>query len=175
MMPEMDGFAVCEKLRQRYSQADLPIIFVTAKNRIKDLSKGYKIGGNDYISKPFFKDELLARIEHQFTFLNAIARISDITEFANLIADITSIGVLSTKIYEFTTRIPNGVDSFLFKNKTLLKSTNTSDSQKAVDIFKPWISRKTISGITMKKVTSFSILMTFLNSVLVCCSHQSCR
>ena len=136
MMPEMDGFAVCQKLRERYSQTDLPIIFVTAKNRIRDLHKGFEAGGNDYISKPFFKDELLARVELQLTFLNAVNRLSDITEFSNLIADITDIDTLCMKILEFVSRIPVVSNVYLFRNNSLLNAADSTGSQKAKDLLK---------------------------------------
>ena len=63
MMPKMSGYEVCQKLRQNHPANELPIIMVTAKNRVADLVKGFKAGANDYLVKPFSKDELLSRIE----------------------------------------------------------------------------------------------------------------
>ncbi|MCP3871622.1 MAG: response regulator [Desulfobacteraceae bacterium] len=65
MMPEMNGYEVCQKLRERFSSARLPIIMLTAKNRMSDLVEGLEAGANDYLTKPFFKDELLARVKTQ--------------------------------------------------------------------------------------------------------------
>lgn len=62
MMPKMSGFDTARKIREGLSEEQLPIIFLTAKNQLNDLIKGFESGGNDYITKPFFKDELLARI-----------------------------------------------------------------------------------------------------------------
>ena len=62
MMPGMDGFEVCRKIRQKYSANDLPIIMVTAKNQVADLVEGLSAGANDFISKPYSREELLARI-----------------------------------------------------------------------------------------------------------------
>ncbi len=64
MMPEMDGFEVCEKLKNNPETKDIPIIFLTAKNETADIVKGFKIGGVDYITKPFQKEELLVRIDN---------------------------------------------------------------------------------------------------------------
>ena len=61
MMPKMSGFEVCEKLRETWSATELPIILLTAKNQIEDLVKGFESGANDYLTKPFSKNELLAR------------------------------------------------------------------------------------------------------------------
>ena len=62
MMPKMSGYDVCIRLREKYSSSDLPIILLTAKNQVKDLIHGFKSGANDYLAKPFSKNELLARI-----------------------------------------------------------------------------------------------------------------
>ncbi len=62
MMPDISGYEVCAKIRERYSMQELPIIFLTAKNQPDDLVRAFKIGGNDFLSKPVSKPELLARI-----------------------------------------------------------------------------------------------------------------
>jgi signal transduction histidine kinase len=61
MMPKMSGYEVCRRLRERYSLFDLPIVMLTAKNQIQDIVLGFQSGANDYIQKPFDKEELLAR------------------------------------------------------------------------------------------------------------------
>lgn len=62
MMPRMDGYELCQKLRENYHSAMLPVIMLTAKNQVADLVEGLNAGANDYIAKPFTKKELLARI-----------------------------------------------------------------------------------------------------------------
>jgi signal transduction histidine kinase len=62
MMPRMSGYEVCQRLRERYSLFDLPIVMLTAKNQIQDIVLGFQSGANDYIQKPFDKEELLARV-----------------------------------------------------------------------------------------------------------------
>ncbi len=61
MMPEMDGFEVCKKLKQDVETSDTPVIFLTAKADMNSIVKGFAIGGQDYITKPFNASELLAR------------------------------------------------------------------------------------------------------------------
>ncbi len=63
MMPEMDGYQVCEKLKQDPTTKDIPIIFITAKHETKSIIKGFEVGGIDYILKPFNGMELMARID----------------------------------------------------------------------------------------------------------------
>lgn len=65
MMPGMSGYTVCSELRKTHSMDDLPIIFLTAKNQVANLVEGFSVGGNDYLTKPFSKNELLARIDVQ--------------------------------------------------------------------------------------------------------------
>ena len=62
MMPKMSGFEVCERIRTKYLMSELPVIFITAKNQIKDLVEGFSYGANDYVTKPISKDEFLARV-----------------------------------------------------------------------------------------------------------------
>ena len=62
MMPEMSGYEVCEQLRQRYSMLDLPIIMLSALGQVQDRIRGFESGANDYLTKPFNKEELTARI-----------------------------------------------------------------------------------------------------------------
>jgi two-component system sensor histidine kinase/response regulator len=63
MMPEMDGYTVCRELKKNPQTKDIPIIFLTAKTTKEDIVKGFNTGGVDYITKPFNREELLARIK----------------------------------------------------------------------------------------------------------------
>jgi DNA-binding response OmpR family regulator len=62
MLPNKNGFEVAEEIREVNS--DIPIIFLTAKTQTEDVIKGFKLGGNDYIRKPFSMEELIVRIEN---------------------------------------------------------------------------------------------------------------
>ncbi|WP_394247699.1 ATP-binding protein [Vibrio profundi] len=62
MMPGLSGYQVCEALRKEYDHAQLPIIMLTALNQAEDRVRGFESGANDYLSKPFNKQELAARI-----------------------------------------------------------------------------------------------------------------
>ncbi|MBS1513318.1 MAG: response regulator transcription factor [Bacteroidetes bacterium] len=62
MLPNKDGFAIADEIREL--NADVPIIFLTAKVQTEDVVKGFNIGGNDYIRKPFSMEELIVRIQN---------------------------------------------------------------------------------------------------------------
>lgn len=63
MMPGMDGFEVCKKIKDS-EHRDIPIIFLTAKAETEDVVTGFKLGGADYIRKPFSKEELIVRVKN---------------------------------------------------------------------------------------------------------------
>jgi len=63
MMPEMDGYEVCERLKSDRSTKHIPIIFLTAKTGTEDIVRGFEAGAVDYVTKPFNSTELLARIK----------------------------------------------------------------------------------------------------------------
>ncbi len=63
MMPEMDGLEVCQKIKSRKESKDIPVIFITAKSDVESVSTAFEVGGVDYITKPFNRVELLARVK----------------------------------------------------------------------------------------------------------------
>ncbi len=62
MMPGLDGFETCKKLKSKTSTKDIPIIFITAKSDKNDVVNGFQLGGVDYITKPFNYEEVLRRV-----------------------------------------------------------------------------------------------------------------
>src|SRR5947207_9552772 len=62
MLPNKDGFSIADEIRKMDLQ--VPIIFLTAKTQTEDVVKGFTLGGNDYIRKPFSVEELIVRIEN---------------------------------------------------------------------------------------------------------------
>jgi two-component system sensor histidine kinase ChiS len=73
MMPRMSGYEVCRRLREKFSLFDLPILMLTAKNQVQDVVLGFQAGANDYIQKPFDKEELLARVQTLLDLKNAVS------------------------------------------------------------------------------------------------------
>jgi CheY-like chemotaxis protein len=62
MMPGMDGFQTCQLLKQNPATRDVPVVFLTALSEANELTKCFAAGGADYITKPFRKEELFARV-----------------------------------------------------------------------------------------------------------------
>lgn len=64
MMPNMDGYEVCKRLKSNYQTSHIPIIMVTAKAELENRLQGFEDGANDYITKPFAITELLVRVKN---------------------------------------------------------------------------------------------------------------
>jgi two-component system sensor histidine kinase ChiS len=95
MMPRMSGYEACSRLRERHSMFDLPILMLTARNQTQDIVLGFQSGANDYIQKPFDKDELLARIKTLLELKNAVA--------ASLVANKAKTAFLANMSHEIRT------------------------------------------------------------------------
>ena len=76
MMPDMDGFEVCRRLQADRSLCDTPVIFITALGSTEDVVTGLRLGGVDYITKPFRDEEVLARVQTQLH-LGRLRRVLD--------------------------------------------------------------------------------------------------
>ena len=133
MMPKLSGYEVCQKLRESFLPSELPVVMLTAKNQVIDLVDGFKTGANDYLTKPFSKDELLSRIKTHlnlqrinratgkfvpYEFLRAIGRDS-ITD-VNLGDQVhKEVSILFLDILEYTTLSENMTpkENFMFINE----------------------------------------------------------
>lgn len=76
MMPDLDGYEVCEALKSRPETANIPIIFISALDDVKNKVKAFEIGGADYITKPFQLNEVLMRVQNQIN-LFALKRLTN--------------------------------------------------------------------------------------------------
>lgn len=64
MMPDMDGYEVCEHLKKKTETQNIPVLFISALNDARDKVRAFQVGGMDYITKPFQIKEVLARVAH---------------------------------------------------------------------------------------------------------------
>ena len=85
MIPKMDGYEVCRRIRANPLFSDLKVILVSAKMMLDDKLQGYEIGADDYMTKPFDASELLAKVK-VFLRLKNVEEINKIkTNFINLL------------------------------------------------------------------------------------------
>jgi CheY-like chemotaxis protein len=72
MMPGMDGFETCEKIKENEITKNIPIIFITAVSETDSIVKGFQLGAMDYITKPFRQEEVVARVSTQLKLKKAM-------------------------------------------------------------------------------------------------------
>ncbi len=75
VMPGMDGYEVCAKLKADKATRDIPVIFISALKEIEDKMRAFSKGGVDYISKPFQAEEVLARVKTHITLYSLVNRL----------------------------------------------------------------------------------------------------
>jgi len=97
-MPEMDGYEVCKYLKTKEQYKDIPIIFLTALTDIENIIQGFIVGGQDYVTKPFNSEELLARVQ---THLELKQRREEIARYAEKLLHLnTELELLNHKLNE---------------------------------------------------------------------------
>lgn len=62
IMPDLDGFAICKKLKESSETADIPVIFLTGRAESSDITRSYDLGGADYLAKPFNAAEMRVKV-----------------------------------------------------------------------------------------------------------------
>ncbi len=77
MMPQLSGYEVLTEVRKTQPESTLPIVLLTAKNREQDIVEGFERGASDYVTKPFSKSELLARVAHHLRLVLTARRLAE--------------------------------------------------------------------------------------------------
>ena len=111
MMPDMDGYEVCKRLKNNLITKDIPIIFITAKADEDSIEKAYDIGGIDYVTKPFKPKELLAKVKRELY-------LQDLQKELKLLASTDSMTKLYNRRY-FTKMAEHSLDLSKRENKDL--------------------------------------------------------
>jgi len=76
MMPEMDGYEVCRRLKKDEDLKNIPVIFITAKGETEDVLEGFGVGAVDFIMKPFKLEEVYARVKTHLTLSAALKKLT---------------------------------------------------------------------------------------------------
>ncbi|WP_373000028.1 diguanylate cyclase [Sulfurimonas sp.] len=103
MMPDMDGYEVCRRLKNMSHTKDIPVIFVTANTDEDSIERAYEVGGIDYVTKPFKPRELTARVKTQI-------------KLKNLLSDLNFIAS-----YDYLTKVYNRRKFFELANKMFVE------------------------------------------------------
>ena len=125
MMPEMNGFELCQKLKNDTATSHIPIVMLTARSLEQDKLKGYSAGADAYLIKPFNKKELLVRIE-QLTELRKKLQKKYSSSASSFQKPVTTEDEFLNKLY---TLIDNNLDNADYKSANLSANMNFSESQ----------------------------------------------
>lgn len=106
-MPEMSGFEVCQKLKSNSETAHIPIIFLSAANNMVDKTQVFKVGGVDYINKPFYMEEVLARVQHQLTIINLNTQLEEKVKERTKHLEIANAQLAEMAFHDSLTKLAN--------------------------------------------------------------------
>ncbi len=121
MMPEMDGYEVCQQLKADEQTRDIPIIFISALDEATDKVRGFNLGGADYIVKPFQEQEVLARVKNHLAMRNIQKRLEEKNAQLSALHQIslelvgqTDLDDLLQNILNSAARLTNVSDGFIY-------------------------------------------------------------
>lgn len=127
MMPEMDGFEVCQYIRQQFPLLEMPILFLTAKDQIEDIVQAFQVGGNDYLTKPFSQEELLSRVNTQVQLGTAKDRLVNLRDFANQVGQHKDTDKLLESVFQIFCKEKFVESAGVFQGEKLLHTHPTED------------------------------------------------
>lgn len=141
MMPEMDGYEVVKTIRNRNDHT--PVIFLSAKGEVDDKIKGFEIGGDDYLSKPFSSKELLSRLKALLRRIDGLKETNDL-KFGDLVLNVNDFSLskdqtkvnLSCKEYQILELFFRHPDRIISAEKILKEAWEIDSYQ---DISSVWV------------------------------------
>lgn len=141
MMPEMDGYEVVKTIRNRNDHT--PVIFLSAKGEVDDKIKGFEIGGDDYLSKPFSSKELLSRLKALLRRIDGLKETKDL-KFGDLVLNVNDFSLskdqtkvnLSCKEYQILELFFRHPDRIISAEKILKEAWEIDSYQ---DISSVWV------------------------------------
>ncbi|MCK4233113.1 response regulator [candidate division WOR-3 bacterium] len=144
MMPKMDGFELCKKTKDNSKTKDIPFLFLTAKGKLDDQLKGFSLGGDDYIVKPFNLNDLLKKIAKSIEQYKEkgseeaeIPQEGKIIEFP--ILKILQLIKLNKQTATITTTVSNDVGKIYIKDgKIVGAETSVSKDRSAIELIFSW-------------------------------------
>ncbi|MCJ8279148.1 MAG: diguanylate cyclase, partial [Rivularia sp. ALOHA_DT_140] len=147
MMPNIDGFVTCHRLKSNSKTKDIPVIFMTALKETENKVQGFKSGAVDYITKPIKEEELLARIETHLSLQSLRQNLAQDAAQQKLLAEISD-------------RIRQSLDL------KLILETATKEIRALLDCDLVWLAqKKTNQNISIKAYASSDITIDFEENI----------
>jgi len=124
-LPDMDGFEICERLKKIEKIKDIPVLFVTGRADVISIINGFKVGGQDYIVKPFISEELLARVTNAIN----LKRLN--FQLQELVSEKTKQLILEIqKQKEYESKLLEAQENLNIKNNTLQELIKHIETEK---------------------------------------------
>ena len=111
-MPEMDGFEVCRRIRSDEKYSKLPVVFLSADNDRESILKGFELGGQDYVTKPFDSRELIVRVKTHISLKDSLEKLEDVNK------------ALEVKVQERTQQLKVANENLEIMNSRLVELDN---------------------------------------------------
>jgi two-component system sensor histidine kinase/response regulator len=111
-MPEMDGFEVCRRIRSDERFSKLPVVFLSADNDRESILKGFELGGQDYVTKPFDSRELIVRVKTHISLKDSLEKLEDVNK------------ALEVKVQERTLQLREANENLRLMNLKLVELDN---------------------------------------------------
>lgn len=131
MMPGMDGFSLCRKLKKDTRFSDIPLIFLTSLSQKEDIIEGFNAGANDYIIKPFNQQELLARVRNHLHLYDTLLENKRLTRLSDD-ASRSKTEFLASMSHEIRTPL----NSIIGMAEVLTDTSLTNEQRNYVRIFR---------------------------------------
>ncbi|RMH69743.1 MAG: hybrid sensor histidine kinase/response regulator [Gemmatimonadetes bacterium] len=143
MMPGIDGFETCRRLKSNLTTQDIPVIFMTALSDTEDKLRGFRVGAVDYITKPFHQEEVLARINTHLTLRNQKTELSELNATKDKFFSIIAHDLKSafTSLLGFSQLITESIDQFekdQIKNYISMMHSTTENTFKLLENLLAW-------------------------------------
>lgn len=133
-MPNMDGYEVCQRLKADANTKEIPVIFISALDDVWDKVKAFKVGGIDYITKPFQAEEVLARVENQMK-IQALQRAlrKEQEKSTEILLNILPAAIVE-ELKHFNSSTPTQYESATFLFADIAKFTPNSSLMPPADV-----------------------------------------
>lgn len=162
-MPEMDGYEVCRRLKADEQTRDIPVIFISALDEVVDKVKAFKVGGVDYITKPFHVEEVLIRVETQLHLRRLQQKLEQANkELERKVEERTAELVELNRVYEYF--MPSEFLSLLDK-ESITEVSHGDQVQREMTVMFSDIRNFTTVSERMSPQENFNFLNSYLSRV----------
>lgn len=165
MMPDMDGFEFCQRVKDNPETKDIPLIFLTAKLAVKDIVRGFEVGGVDYITKPFNNAEMLIRVKTHVDLAKAKNKIIEMNRTRDKLYSIIAHDIRSpfSAIIQTLGALSSGLiepDSDDFQKLIYHLTEQASETSTLLDNLLAWTGKQGENiSLDQKKTNVYSILL----------------